>query len=69
MRRLKPKAAASPSTGKGPGTLAGGALTSFTVRLHPLMLIGSLLAVSAKPKFQVPLPVSPLKALNDENGK
>jgi len=33
------------------------------------MLIGSLLAVSAKPKFQVPLPVSPLKALNDENGK
>jgi len=33
------------------------------------MLIGSLLAVSAKPKFQVPLPFSPLKALNDENGK
>lgn len=64
-RRLMPKAAAAPSTGRGPGTGRG----AFTVRLQLLMLNGSPPAPSSKSRFQVPLPLSPMKALNEEEGK
>jgi hypothetical protein len=59
------KAEAAPSTGRGPGTGRG----AFTVRLQLLMLNGSLLLLSSKSSFQVPLPLSPMKALNGEEGK